>query len=229
MNVKDRSDAFAAGMVRLKEGGVISGWRDEIYPVLTSFHEEPVLLMERAASVYFGIKAYGVHMNGYVEDQKGNKLMWVARRSKNKPTWPGKLDHIVAGGQPYGLSPMENLVKECEEEAGIDACLANQAVPVGAVSYCTEQKHGLKRDVLFCFDLRLPSDFTPVVNDGEVEEFYKMTMDEVQSIVQRTEGDTYKDNCNLVVVDFMIRHGIITPDTPGYLDVLQGLRSSDLS
>ena len=34
----------------------------------------------------------------------------------NKPNWPGKLDHIVAGGQPYGISVMENVIKECEEE-----------------------------------------------------------------------------------------------------------------
>lgn len=25
--------------------------------------------------------------------------MWVARRSMSKPNWPGKLDHIAAGGQ----------------------------------------------------------------------------------------------------------------------------------
>ena len=45
-------------------------------------------------------QAYGVHINGYVETDAGLEL-WVARRSKNKPTWPGKLDHIVAGGQVW--------------------------------------------------------------------------------------------------------------------------------
>ncbi len=29
----------------------------------------------------------------------GSKKLWVARRSRTKSTWPGKLDHIVAGGQ----------------------------------------------------------------------------------------------------------------------------------
>lgn len=43
-------------------------------------------------------------MNGYVE-RNGEKYLWVAKRSKVKPTFPGKLDHIVAGGQVYvGLS-----------------------------------------------------------------------------------------------------------------------------
>ena len=36
---------------------------------------------------------------GYVVDADGTKRLWVARRSRDKQTWPGKLDHIVAGGQ----------------------------------------------------------------------------------------------------------------------------------
>ena len=44
-----------------------------------------------------------MHINGYVTLPDGSKELWVARRSRTKPTWPGKLDHIVAGGQPHGL------------------------------------------------------------------------------------------------------------------------------
>jgi hypothetical protein len=39
--------------------GVITGWRNEFYPVVQSFHEDPVFLVERAAAAHFGIKAYG--------------------------------------------------------------------------------------------------------------------------------------------------------------------------
>ena len=63
--------------------------------------------------------------------------------------------------QPHGLSPQENVIKECEEEASIPRELAQLAVPAGAVSYCSEQTEGLKRDVLFCYDLELPQDFVP--------------------------------------------------------------------
>ena len=62
-----------------------------------------------------GIKAYGIHVNGYVKTIDKGVCLWVAKRSLSKPNWPGKLDHIVAGGQPYGLSVMENVIKECEE------------------------------------------------------------------------------------------------------------------
>ncbi len=55
--------------------------------------------IERAAATQFGVKAYGVHVNGYVESPSRGLCLWVARRSRDKPTWPGKLDHIAAGGQ----------------------------------------------------------------------------------------------------------------------------------
>ena len=44
------------------------------------------------------------------------------------------LDHIVTGAIPYGVSVQENVVKECEEDAGIDRALATSAQPTGADS-----------------------------------------------------------------------------------------------
>ena len=68
------------------------GWRDELLPVVASWCGEPVLLMERAAVPYFGMKAYGVHINGYVKDPVTNEiLLWVAKRSRTKSTFPGIL------------------------------------------------------------------------------------------------------------------------------------------
>eukprot|EP00884_Botryococcus_braunii_P009748 jgi/Botrbrau1/18775/Bobra.0386s0093.1 len=212
-----------AGLLKeMKEEGLIEGWRDELFPVISAFDAQPFCLMERAAVTYFGIKGYGIHVNGYVEGPEGIKL-WVARRSANKPTWPGKLDHIVAGGQPYGLSCEDNVVKECEEEASVPEELARTAMPVGCVSYESMQPSGLKRDVLFCYDLRLPPSFVPTPLDGEVDSFQLMPIEEVAQLVRDTTE--FKDNCNLVIIDFLIRHGIIKPDQPGYLSLVTGLRS----
>jgi hypothetical protein len=40
----------------LREEKVVTGWRNELYPVTSEFRKEPVLLLERAAAVQFGIK-----------------------------------------------------------------------------------------------------------------------------------------------------------------------------
>ena len=133
---------------------------------------QPALVLERAAVPLFGITAYGVHMNGYVTGEDGTQRMWVARRSLSKPTGPGKLDQLVAGGQPHGIGLRDNLMKECAEEAGIPAALAEQARPVGAISYVLETEQGMRPDVLFNFDLELPASFDPVNEDGEVDAFY---------------------------------------------------------
>ena len=69
-------------------------------------------------------------MNGYVETN-GEPQIWVARRSRSKPTAPGKLDHLVAGGQPIGIGLTENLIKEAAEEASLPEALARRARPAG--------------------------------------------------------------------------------------------------
>ena len=131
--------------------------------------------------------------------------------------------------QPHGLSVRENLVKEAQEEAGIPRQLAEQAKPAGAVSYTSKGPSGVgvKRDVLFVYDLELPGDFVPQAMDGEVESFELLPAREVLDIVAFTDG--YKDNCNLVLVDWFVRHGLLAADAPGYLDVVRELRSGDCS
>jgi Domain of unknown function (DUF4743) len=93
-----RTAAVAEAMQQLRSDGHVPGWRDELYPVAASFGADPMFLVERAAAPILGIKGYGVHVNGFVRRHDGLHL-WVATRSKDKPSWPGKLDHISAGGQ----------------------------------------------------------------------------------------------------------------------------------
>ena len=36
----------------------------------------------------------------------------------------------------------------------------------------------------------------------------------------------FKYNCNLVLIDFFVRHGLIEPDDPDYLAIVAGLRAT---
>ena len=47
-------------------------------------------------------------------------------------------------------------------------------------------------------------------------------MTKVAEIVSETRE--FKFNCNLVIIDFLVRHGLIAPDHPDYLDIVAGLR-----
>jgi len=216
----DRSAAMADVLADMKGRGLIKGWRDEAYAVRERWGTPVLMEMERAAVPLFGVEGYGVHVNGFVRD--GDEIrMWIGRRSLTKPTGPGKLDQVVAGGQPAGIGVTDNLIKECGEEAAIPEHLARRAHPVGAITYCTHRAEGLRRDVLFNFDLELPRDFTPTNTDGEVAEFMLWPMDKVMSVVRET--DEFKFNCGVIVIDFLLRRGFIGPDDPDYLDLLQGM------
>lgn len=207
----------------LQDKKQINGWRGELYAVSPRFGEEPLFLIERAATPLFGLRAYGVHINGFVRD-KGQIKMWIAKRAADRMVCPDMWDNMVAGGQPAGLSLMGNIIKECGEEAGIPEDLARQAQSVGTVSYMMETDGGLKPDVMFCYDLEVPKEFVPNNTDGEVASFHRMDVEEVADIVKNTFD--FKFNCNLVIIDFLIRHGVLNPDeVVEYEELVRGLRA----
>jgi isopentenyldiphosphate isomerase len=218
---ESRSRAMAGVAARLVDNGTLRKLRGEDFPAASAHAGPPLFKIDRNAVAIFGIKACGVHMNGFVNRPDGPHL-WIGRRAKNKSVAPGKLDHLVAGGQPYGLGVRENLVKECAEEAAIPQSLAARAIATGIVSYLMEYEGGVRDDVLFVFDLELPADFQPRNTDGEIEDFMLWPAERVLREIDTT--DNFKFNVNLVMIDFLIRHGVIGPERPDYLDLLAGLR-----
>jgi len=230
-----RSEAVAEALSALAEDGLLPALRGEMYPVMTRLSDPPVMRIDRAAATAFGAINRGFHLNGVV-GSGDDARMWVARRAWDKTTYPGCLDNIVAGGHPVGFSAEENLIKECAEEAGIDAPLARRAVATGMVSYVMEVASdlpgnvggGLRRHAFWAYDLALPETFGPRAVDGEVAEFMLMPWREVADIVERgvVEGpEGFKYNCNLVVIDWLIRTGRIDPDHPDYLELCTGLHA----
>ena len=218
------ADRVSAAVDEVVEALVVQNhvpkWRNETFDVAARWGERPVFRLDRGAVPFFGVRAYGVHLNGYRRDGGGLKL-WIGRRAPDKRVAPNKLDNLVAGGIGNGYGVFPTLVKEGEEEAGIPAALIERAVPVGAVSYRMETELGIRDDVLFVYDLELPADFTPKCNDGEIVEFALMPAIDVVERVRRT--DDFKFNVNLVILDFALRHGLLAPEDPEYLDVATGL------
>lgn len=216
-----RSAALEKAARQLAGAGVTPAYMGEPYAVTPGGREEALCVVDRAAAAYFGVRSFGQHLNGFVRRRDGLH-MWIGRRARDRLLFPGALDNMVAGGLPHSLGLEENLIKECREEAGVPRDLARKAVPVGAVSYNRVAKRGFRRDVLYCYDLELPDGFVPVNTDGEVEEFMLLPLTEVAALVRET--DEFKLNCNLVVIDFLIRHGWLEPQSAEYLALVQGLR-----
>src|SRR3954451_21797156 len=219
--VEGDADTISAAVDEVVEALVLENRvpnrRNETFDVAPRWGEPPVFRLDRGAVPFFGVRAYGVHLNGYVRDG-GALNLWIGRRAPDKRVAPNKLDNIVAGGIGNGHGVYPTLVKEGEEEAAIPAALIERAMPVGAVSYRMETELGIRDDVLFVYDLELPPDFTPRNTDGEIVQFQLMPAAEVVERVRTTED--FKFNVNLVILDFALRHGLLIPDDPEYLDVV---------
>ena len=182
-------------------------WRNEAFDVRAAPGGPALARVDRGALPAFGLWAEGVHLNGLVQRPDG-AWVWVARRAADKLLDPGKLDHLVGGGIPAGLSPRDTLAKEAEEEAAIPAHLIARATPVATIAYAMDRPEGLRRDRLHCYDLLLPEDFVPRPLDGEVESFELWPLPAVLDQVRRT--DDFKFNVNLVLSDLFLRTGLMT-------------------
>jgi len=207
ITVTDRVTLASAAAPKLNAIAKAAGARvrNEDFDVRETMDGPVLAVLDRGALPVFGVIGAGVHLNGFVRRPDGVHL-WVAKRAADKKLDPGKLDNLVAGGVPAGLSPFQTLLKEAAEEAALPADLARQAVPVGRFAYNMERPEGLRRDVIFAYDLELPENFVPVPTDGEVEEFSLWSLPRVLEAVRDTEA--FKFNVNLVLIDFLLRFGL---------------------
>jgi len=216
----DRTERLAAVTAALASAGHVRV-HGERYAVAEQIGLPPVALVDRGAAPWFGVAAAGLHVNGFVRDGAAIR-MWVAHRARDKPMFPGMLDNMAAGGHPFGVDARVKMREECAEEAGLPDAVSERAVEVGTIHYVVEHDSGLRRDTMVCFGLELPPDVRPRPVDGEVERFELWPLDAVARTVRDTRR--FKFNCNLVVIDFLVRHGHIGPDDPDHAAIVAALR-----
>lgn len=203
---------------------LLKGWRDELWPV---YGRKGQLLfsLERCAMGLYGTTRYGVHMTAYVHDRSaphGIKL-WVPRRAADKSTWPNMLDNTAAGGLMTGEEPLECIIRESNEEASLPEDLVRSRVRgVGTATYIyiTDEKQVGEGGFIYpecewLYDLELSNDVIPEPQDGEAQYFHLCDVDQVKKDLR--EGQ-FKANCALVVLDFFIRHGILTRENEPNFD-----------
>jgi 8-oxo-dGTP pyrophosphatase MutT (NUDIX family) len=216
-----RTAKLAAAERSLLRSGVIASIRGEAFAITEGWLGPLLFELDRGSVPFFGTRSYGVHLNGYRRD--GDQLLlWIGTRALDKRVAPGKLDNLVAGGISAGYDAATTLIKEAAEEAGMPDKLARRARPAGAIRYRMAVPEGLRDDVLFGYDLEVAPDFVPRNTDGELSGFQLMSLTECLDRVRET--DDFKFNVNLVLIDFALRHGTITPEDAGYLELVSGLR-----
>lgn len=223
------SDALKEQLQRAREHDsflVLRGWRNELYQV---FGLNRDVRMERSGSALFGIHTIGVHMIGFTKSKDKKLKFWVPRRAKTKQTYGGMLDNTVAGGMSAGEQPFESIIREAGEEASLPEDFVRANInQCGTISYFfirDKQAAGevglLQPETQYVYDIELPEGMAPKPSDDEVEEFYLWDLDTVKEALAK--GD-FKPNCAVCLIDFMIRHGLITAESePDYLEIMNKL------
>jgi isopentenyldiphosphate isomerase len=196
--------------------------------------------VNRMAAPFLGITSVGVHLLCYVRgdgdgddddddddgddgdktsknnnnDNNNNVSLWLAQRAANKSHYPLYWDPTVAGGQPADIGLFQNVIKEAGEEAGIDPELVTKnAISTGGLSQMTCKPNGtcMKQSLYYIWDMQVDrKTFIPHPTDGEVVQFELCTAKQLEYEVRY--GDRLRPAMILVITDFLIRHGIITPD-----------------
>ncbi|KAL7920411.1 NUDIX hydrolase domain-like protein [Trichoderma austrokoningii] len=210
---------------------------NNLFPTLNGLHSEYFLVpgaqhfvqIERFAASLFGIATRGAHLTAYTTNAATGELrIWVARRSSTLHTYPGMLDSTVAGGVKASDSPLDCILAESMEEASLPPSLVAPRVrATGAITMLnrnprTELVHS---EILYTYDLELSGEGDEVPrlgDDGEVAEFVLMSCDEVE---RRMLAGEFKTNVCAVMIDFLVRHGRITPENePDYVEIGVRLR-----
>lgn len=205
---------------------ILKGWRDEQYAV---FGIDRDVRMERSGSSLLGILTVGAHLTAYQRTSTGEIMVWVARRALEKSTYAGMLDNTVAGGIAAGERPLECIVREAQEEASLPEDLTRKsAIAVGTISYfyVRDARAGgetglLQPETQYLYDIELPEDVVPKPSDDEVHDFQLLSVDEAIAALRNAE---FKPNCALCLIEFFIRHGVITAENePDYREILARL------
>lgn len=202
---------------------VLDGRHSEPFAVVGARYGQPVYV-ERFATALFGLTTRGAHLVAYRMDEDGMKV-WVPRRSAHLYTYPNMLDTTVAGGVKSGVPPFQTIVEEADEEASLPEDLIRQKARCrGVISHMNVtgddfpgEKGLVTPDYVYVYDIELPEDVTPKPHDEEVSSFTLMSVEELQAALLREE---FKPDSAAVLVDFLIRHGIITPENePDFVEI----------
>ncbi|KAJ6446136.1 NUDIX hydrolase domain-containingprotein [Purpureocillium lavendulum] len=201
--------------------------------------------MPSALRGVFGIVTTGTHLNVYTVkrvDGRPKMHIWVSRRSQNV-TYAGKLDQIVAGAMDPAdsMDPLRTLQREAMEEAQLTIDVDSRTVTaqgtfVGTIeqgprisfydkkdAVAGSEQGQLEPGVRFTFDLEVDPSFIPQPSEPDaIAGFFLKPVDDVKRDLRNAE---WKPNCGLVMLDFLLRKGLIRPDDDERFGMLrQGLQ-----
>lgn len=198
---------LATVAITLRQAGCAPGWRNELLDVWpehplgseASLDSRPLAAIERGVVRPLGLLTRAVHLNGWSQDGH----LWVARRALTKATDPGMWDTLVGGLISSQEDVQVGLVRESDEEAGLEAQDIAERTPLRTIGRMLRQvPEGYQsEDVLTC-ECVLPAHVIPKNRDGEVMDIQLMTPSTIFNML--TQG-AFTLEASIVVADDLFR------------------------
>jgi 8-oxo-dGTP pyrophosphatase MutT (NUDIX family) len=197
LDFAQRSRLLNDAAMRLRSLGLVAGWRDEQLDLRTDPGAVPVATLERAAFRPLGFTNCAVQLNAWA----GNDQLWVARRSERKQIDPGMWDNLVGGMIPAGESAHDALLREAQEEAGLD--LTRHSITSGRrVHERRPVPEGWQSEILYVSDVELPAGVELANRDGEVAAIECWPLANVVAAIER---DLFTQESALATLDSIAR------------------------
>jgi 8-oxo-dGTP pyrophosphatase MutT (NUDIX family) len=221
-----RLDAVLAQLnATLRALGLIRAWRDEPFALFDPANGARLATIERASARFWGTLTLGAHATGYVAGADGRPThLWIAQRSLSKATDPGMFDNLVGGGVPDGQTPLQALVREGWEEAGLQPAQMAAACAGSVLCLKRDIAEGLQHEWLHAYDLALPAGLEPSNQDGEVAGFDCLPLDRALALAAGTQMTV---DAALVTLDFALRHALLPADAARRLETGLAARRID--
>lgn len=181
-NVNTTTDALNTLAEALRDANLCGPWRNEQLAV-TNLSGEVVGTVERGAVRVLGITTCAVHLVGLAPDGR----MWVQKRSLNKPNDPGLWDTLMGGMISAADSLPQALARETWEEAGLHVHTLADVAHGGHVLFSRPSSEGggagYMVERIDWFRAVVPEGMAPDNQDGEVDEFALLPLEEVRAQV----------------------------------------------
>ncbi|HLS21869.1 MAG TPA: NUDIX domain-containing protein [Paenalcaligenes sp.] len=180
----------------LDEHGLIRSWRDELLEVIGE--GQVVGAIERGAMRPLGFLTQAVHLNAWSADHK----LWIAKRAAHKNTDPNYWDTLVGGLAAAGEDLEQSLVRETEEEAGLNEDQIRERGPLRTLLRMHRRlPEGYQVENVIVSHCTLAVDVRPQNQDGEVSEFRLVSVPQWWEMAQQ---GAFTIEAELIMIDSIL-------------------------
>ena len=198
-------DFLAEIALKLRAAGCAPGWRNELLDVWAqqdNLSQTPPIrvgAIERGVMRPLGLTTRAVHLSGWSADGR----LWVARRALTKATDPGMWDTLV-GGLVGNLEDADfALVRESDEEAGLDAPDIVGRTALRTIAHMKRQiPEGFQTEAVLTCECVLPTHVKPSNRDGEVMEIQLL---DTETLFSMLKEDAFTLEASIVITEDLWR------------------------